>query len=681
MNLLSIGKRLLPAVIVVLVIATCASMPELSSIPERLVLQAAEAVEQSTEAATPTEDEDATEDAIEQAIGDYTDGVYTGTGTGYGGEISVQVTVEGGQIVSVEILSAKSETESFFNRAKGVIDSVLLYQTWEVDVVTGATYSSNGILNAIKNALTGEVTVTETASTSGDSSALTSVDYEEPAAYLDGTYTGSAAGFGGTISVSVTIADGAIASITITSASGETASYLAKAKSVIDSILSAQSPNVDVVSGATYSSNGIINAVKKALAKAATDSTTAEDLTVEEEEVVVVQPVTQDEDTTTDTYEDPAAYLDGTYTGSAIGFGGTITVSVTVEGGLISAIDITEAANETPSYLIEATAVVSEILSSQSPNVDTVTGATYSSKGIINAVKNALAQAATNGSDADTEDTQDEQEQDTTTGIDFSALPNYGYTDGIYSGVGEGYGGDVVLLVIVSGGQITEITVVSAEDETYAYWMQAITLLDTIILRQTWEVDVVAGATFSSEGILEAVADALSTKDDSTNDADEPDDTAPSDDADEPDDTDEPDNTDEPDDTEPESSTTVTTYTTEYQATVTVMYDEDEDFDPYELTLTITVTTTVTTSLADGTTTVTTTSEITSAEYSADTTSKTNLRYMTKAWDGLYSGLLADESVDAVSGATCSSVAIIEAWSTALSGVSLGTTTTEGVAE
>ncbi len=111
------------------------------------------------------------------------------------------------------------------------------------------------------------------------------------------------------------------------------------------------------------------------------------------------------------------------------------------------------------------------------------------------------------------------------------------------------------------------------------------------------------------------------------------------------------------------------------------MYDEDEDFDPYELTLTITVTTTVTTSLADGTTTVTTTSEITSAEYSADTTSKTNLRYMTKAWDGLYSGLLADESVDAVSGATCSSVAIIEAWSTALSGVSLGTTTTEGVAE
>ena len=94
--------------------------------------------------------------------------------------------------------------------------------------------------------------------------------------------------------------------------------------------------------------------------------------------------------TTTPTTEVPeGGYKDGTYQGSGTGFGGTITVQVTVSGGKITAVDILSASGETGSYFASAQGVVSKVLSSQSPNVDAVSGATYSSNGIIQAVQNA----------------------------------------------------------------------------------------------------------------------------------------------------------------------------------------------------------------------------------------------------------------------------------------------------
>ena len=77
--------------------------------------------------------------------------------------------------------------------------------------------------------------------------------------YKDGTYEGSGTGFGGTIRVRVTISGGKIAAIDILEASGETASYFASAQGVISRMIAGNTPNVDAVSGATYSSNGIIH--------------------------------------------------------------------------------------------------------------------------------------------------------------------------------------------------------------------------------------------------------------------------------------------------------------------------------------------------------------------------------------------------------------------------------------
>ena len=91
---------------------------------------------------------------------------------------------------------------------------------------------------------------------------------EEELVYKSGTYTGEGQGFGGIIQVQVTLENDTITDIQVVSAPGEDSAYLSQGKGVISSILSAQSTDVDTISGATFSSTGIINAVNDALGKA-----------------------------------------------------------------------------------------------------------------------------------------------------------------------------------------------------------------------------------------------------------------------------------------------------------------------------------------------------------------------------------------------------------------------------
>ena len=87
--------------------------------------------------------------------------------------------------------------------------------------------------------------------------------------YKDGTNEGAGMGFGGEITVSVTVADGKVAEITVLSADGEDPAYYDQALAVLDEIVSAQSTEVDTVSGATFSFTGLIDAAADALGKAA----------------------------------------------------------------------------------------------------------------------------------------------------------------------------------------------------------------------------------------------------------------------------------------------------------------------------------------------------------------------------------------------------------------------------
>ena len=259
-------KTLLPLVQLLPAVAAAAAVlfalprtvPVLAAVPERLTA----VVEQPAEAACS----EAEEEALPKLP--YADGVYVGSSRGYGGTVRVQVTMENGSITEVEILGASHETRQFLRRAKRLLTTVVEAQSWEVDAVSEATYTSRGILGAVQNALTGQVVNNPLPPQPQPTAPLVVEEFTAPSTYLDGIYTAEAMGFEGQITVQVTVAEDKITDITILSAEDEE-EYLARAKQVIPTILEGQSPNVDAVSGATYSSTGILNAVKLALAKAA----------------------------------------------------------------------------------------------------------------------------------------------------------------------------------------------------------------------------------------------------------------------------------------------------------------------------------------------------------------------------------------------------------------------------
>lgn len=327
---------------------------------------------------------------------DLTDGVYKGTGTGYAGGITVAVQIKDKQIVAIDILSS-SDDAAFFKRAQAVIDKIIKGQTLDVDTVSGATYSSRGIISAVKNALTGEKDSGTTGQSQSGSGAAagssTSVAaVEDPSAYKDGTYYGTGTGFGGTLKVKVEISGGKITSIQIME-NQDGSEYISKASALINTIIQNQSTNVDTVSGATYSSVGIIQAVRNALSHAAVSTSGT---TTSGEAGNAGNSGNQNQDTSAATGNFP--YKEGIYYGTAEGYSGDVSVAVVIQEKSIKAILITETSDD-EAFFQRAMGVVKNVLKTQSTEVDTVSGATYSSKGILGAIQNALKQAekVTNG--------------------------------------------------------------------------------------------------------------------------------------------------------------------------------------------------------------------------------------------------------------------------------------------
>lgn len=383
---------------------------------------------ESTAAMAETTKKNTTKKGKKGAI-DVKDGTYKGSANGYGGKVTVNVTVSKKTMTAIDVVSAPGETDSFFQRAKGVIDEMLTAQSTDVDVVSGATYSSNGIIGAVKNALFGTESnnATAAAANAGNAggSAPSVSKVSESGTWKDGTYTGSGKGFGGTISVKVTVKDGKISAIDVTSASGETASYFSKAKGIIPKMISGQTTNVDAASGATYSSNGIITAVRNALSKAETGKSSTKKKKKKNKKNKKKNSGS-DSNNNNNIAAPAEGYEDGTYTGSAACSGEqfkeySVTANVTIKNGKISAVEISSTAKGTNLKQFmsrdEVKNLPSLIVSKNGTSgVDAVSGATYSSHAIFNAVNDALSKAKKNSSSTEKkEETTTEKKEETTT--------------------------------------------------------------------------------------------------------------------------------------------------------------------------------------------------------------------------------------------------------------------------
>lgn len=503
--------------------------------------------------------------------GGYKDGTYRGSGTGFGGTITVQVTVSGGKITAVDILSASGETGSYFASAQGVVSKVLSSQSPNVDAVSGATYSSNGIIQAVQNALS--------QAGNSDSATPTPTPTPKPAkkpkkdtsvSYKDGVYEGQAEGFDGTVTVKVTIKNGKIKKISNTNT--DTPEFFNKAwKTIKSNVISRQSTSeIDTVSGATFSSNGILGALSQALSKAdqsgTTDSkeeditptpTTVPDETVTPIPTEIPQP-TKTPDNPSD--EQPVVNLlkDGTYTGSAMGYSGQVNITLTIKDGKIT--EVTNTNSDTRSFFNKAwRSIQPKILEKQSTEgIDTVSGATFSSMGILDASKIALEQAkntevqpsvtpeptevpnptntpkptsvpepttapeptavpepteapAPTSAPEPTDTPENFVTPEPTATPEPTPVPAGAYTDGTYTGIGEGNDGpdSVQVTVTISGGQIVGATYFSYDDEEYVDTAWAGILGQVMGKQSADSVDTVSGCTYSSQGIIQAFRNAL----------------------------------------------------------------------------------------------------------------------------------------------------------------------------
>ena len=385
-----------------LVIAACVVI-SLSGYQTKASEPSKDKKQQVSERMTDAETENAAEDT-QTATGSFelADGVYKGSATGFSGPVTVAVTIMDKKITSIDILSS-TDDEAFFNRAKGVIDRIIASQSFDVDVVSGATYSSNGIIGAVKNALTGEKDngVTgkskqeSTSESESDSSLAEIAAVQDASAYKDGTYYGTGKGFAGTMKVKVDISGGKIASISIVSTK-DGDSYVKSASSLLDTIVEKQSTNVDTVSGATFSSRGIIAAVRSALSQAAVSDNTTGNNTDKQGAAEASGNGQTDENSSGSASEQGTEgtlpYVDGIYYGTAEGYKGDIKVAVVIQDKTLKAILVTEKQDDEP-FITNAMDVLKNMMKKQSADVDTVSGATYSSKGLIGAVKAAFEEA------------------------------------------------------------------------------------------------------------------------------------------------------------------------------------------------------------------------------------------------------------------------------------------------
>lgn len=465
--------------------------------------------------------------------GGYKDGTYQGSGTGFGGTITVQVTISGGKIASIDILSASGETPSYFASAQGVIDRMISGQTPNVDAVSGATYSSNGIIQAVQNALSKAGNDSAAVSTTPTPTARPTVKptaIPKPAAnttYKDGTYTAEAEGFDGPVKVTITIKNGKITKMTNTNT--DTREYFSKAWSKIQpAILKKQGVyGVDTVSGATFSSNGILEAAQKALAKAET-TTAKPTVKPTATPTPTAEPDIPEPDTPTSEYQD------GTYTGRARGYSGFVYITVTIKDGKI--IELTNTNTDTDSFFKKAWKVLQPaILEKQSVDgIDTVSGATYSSNGILGGTQKALEGAKITPTPTETPVPTVTPEitvtptptviPEATPTPEPTAVPTETptpepteepagrYRDGTYTGSGAGnYGaGSVTVTVTISGGQIVEASYSTLDDDEYfdEAWNS---IYNQVMGSQSADgLDAVSGATFSSQGIIQAFQNALS---------------------------------------------------------------------------------------------------------------------------------------------------------------------------
>lgn len=187
-------------------------------------------------------------------------------------------------------------------------------------------------------------------------------------------------------------------------------------------------------------------------------------------------------------------YTDGTYTGTGNGFRGKINVTVTVENGNISDVQVRNYEDDDAYMQSVIRELIPKVLEKQSTAVDTVSGATYSSKGFLEAVEQAIHSKKTeNGTEA-------------TSQIRLE--------DGVYEGTANGFRGEIKVEVTVKDQKAENIRILSYYDNEEYLFHVAPAVIAEVLENKPLDTDAVSGATYSCNGLTRAIENALQVKED-----------------------------------------------------------------------------------------------------------------------------------------------------------------------
>ena len=490
------------------------------------------------------------------AYGSYTPGTYTATAKGIESDVKVDVTVDESSITDVAI-DVSGETAGIgADIGDQMAEKFLAAQSADVDVVAGASITSNALMQAMADALAQASAGTEAEeAVTEDASAQTAA---AAGSYVPGTYTATAKGIESDVKVDVTVDESSITDVAI-DVSGETAGIGADiGDQMAEKFLAAQSADVDVVAGASITSNALMQAMADALAQASAGAEAAPEQVTEavQEEAVTedtaaveavtedaaVEAVTEAEEATVAQTASAAMYVPGTYTATAKGIESDVKVDVTVDESSITDIAV-DVSGETAGIGADiGDQMVEKFLAAQSADVDVVAGASITSNALMQAMADALAQASSGTEaavetvaeeaqeEAETESTaaeeavtegaaeeavtEDTAAEEAVTEAEETAAAEAGsaavYVPGTYSAVAKGMESYVLVETTVDETSITGVTIdVSGETQGIGAAIGD-QMAEAILEAQSADVDAVAGATVSSGAVIEALSHTLS---------------------------------------------------------------------------------------------------------------------------------------------------------------------------
>ena len=354
------------------------------------------------------------------ATATFTPGTFTGTATGYGGDLSVAVTFTANQITGVAVTNHNESTygQGWFLRAyPGVADQILVRQsTQNIDAFSGATMSRDAIIAAAEDAI---------AQAGASPSDLTPQFISEPLPgdrFIPGFHVITVPA--GTMDIyGDPLTDGAVpmlhsedTDMTLRVSFGRNEFHLhngggrglgqgndGHGESVYAGEISGgtwgswwfrqvahhqvndvQSSHVDIRTGATSSASAIVWGLEQAMIAAGADP------------AGIMPRAAQPQISRNPASPDARMFLPGIYTATAEGFGGDITLSVTLDRNTIRRI-VVSSQNETESFWETVWPDIRDLIyEEQTTNFDTAdvfTGATRSADAVVEAVRDAMRQA------------------------------------------------------------------------------------------------------------------------------------------------------------------------------------------------------------------------------------------------------------------------------------------------